>query len=106
MNRPARRMPRGRQTIRKSGSVSDLLGPTSRLIKLWTAESKPNTIMAELEHAYFAALEAVDRIEERSRTNATGGKLTPEGAKADTLQFALSDLMPGLLPRPPNYQQG
>ena len=89
-NRPGPRMPRGRQTIRKSGSLSGFFGPASKRIKLWEFDAKPNTTLAELERAYFAALESVDRIEERSRRNAAG-TLTPDGAKADVLRFARSD---------------
>ena len=96
VNRSTHRMPRGRQTIRKGGSLLGFHGPVSRRIKLWTADSKPNTIIAELERAYFAALESVDRIEERIRRNAASGKLTPEGMKADVHQFALNDLLPAL----------
>ena len=97
MNREqSNQLPRGRQTIRKGGSLLGFHGPPSRRIKLWTSDPKSDTTLAQLEHAYFAALESVDRIEERSRRNAATGKLTPEGMKADVLQFAGSDLLPGL----------
>src|SRR5262245_29509787 len=94
-NRPAVR-PRGRQTIRRGGSLTGLHGPVSRAIKLWKSDTKPNTTLAKLERAYFVALESVDRIEERNRTNVASGKFTAEGVKADALQFALADLVPGL----------
>jgi hypothetical protein len=35
-------------------------------------------------------------MEERSRSSAASGRFTPEGVKADALQFALSDLVPNL----------
>src|SRR5262249_14178545 len=84
------------QTIRKSGSLSGFHGPASKPIKLWTFDAKPNSTVSELERAYFVALDSVDRIEECNRITAATGKLTPEGAKADALQFARSDLLPGL----------
>jgi hypothetical protein len=95
-NRPGPRMPRGRQTIRKGGSLLGFHGPISKRIRLWTFEGRSNSTVSELERAYFTALESVDRIEERIRRNATTGKLTPEGARADALQFARSELLPGL----------
>jgi hypothetical protein len=96
VNRPTQRMPRGRLTIRKGGSLLGYHGPVSRRIKLWTADPKPNTTVALLERAYFKALECVDRMEERREKNVAGGRLTEEGMKADALQFARNDLLPGL----------
>jgi len=96
VNRRTYQMPRGRQTIRRAGSLLGFHGPVSRRIKLWTSDPKPNTIIAQLERAYFAALETVDRMEERSRRNAASGRFTPEGMKADVQQFALNDLLPAL----------
>lgn len=95
-DRPAPRMPRGRQTIRKGGSLTGLHGPTSRRIRLWEFDARSNTVFARLEQAYFGALEAVDRLEAHSRSTAATGKLTPEGMKADALQFARSHLLPTL----------
>jgi chromosome segregation ATPase len=92
----SKKLPRGRQTIRKGGSLLGFHGPVSRRIKLWTIDSKPNTTVAQLERAYFAALESVDRFENRSRRNSASSKFTPEGMKADALQFAQNDLLPGL----------
>ena len=92
----SKKLPRGRQTIRRSGSLMGFHGPVSRRIKLWTTDSKPNTTLAQLESAYFAALATVDQMEELSRRNAASGKFTPEGMKADALQFALNDLLPEL----------
>ena len=89
-------MPKGRQTIRKGGSLTGLHGPASRPIKLWPFEPQPNTILAQLERAYFAGLDAVDRMEERTRSSATSGRFTPAGVKDDALKFALNDLVPSL----------
>ena len=89
-------MPRGRQTIRKNGSLTGLHGPTSRPIKLWTFDTKRNTTFTQLARAYFAALGSVDRIEERNRRNAASGKFTPEGLKDAALEFALGDVVRGL----------
>ena len=44
----------------------------------------------------MSGLDAVDRIEARTRSNAASGKLTSEGVKDDALKFALSDLVPSL----------
>jgi hypothetical protein len=57
-------------------------GPVSRPIKLWPFNSKP--------------LDAVDRVEARTRSNVTSGKFTSEGVKDDALKFALSELVPSL----------
>ena len=71
MNREqSNRLPRGRQTIRQGGSLLGFHGPPSRRIKLWTSDPKPNATLAQLERAYFAALDSVDRMEERGRRNA------------------------------------
>jgi hypothetical protein len=88
--------PRGRQTIRKGGSLTGANGPVSRPMKLWEFEPKPNTTLAKLEAAYMAGVEAVDRVEARARANATNGKFTPEGVKDDVLRFALNDIVPEL----------
>jgi hypothetical protein len=58
--------------------------------------TKPNTTLAMLETAYMSGLDAVDRIEARTRSNAASGKFTPEGVKDDTLKFALGDIVPVL----------
>lgn len=89
-------MPKGRTTIRKAGSLTGLHGPTSRPIKLWPFDAQPDTMLGKLERAYFAGLDAVDRIEERTRSNTATGKFTPAGVKDDALKFALSDLVPSL----------
>lgn len=90
------KMPKGRQTIRKGGSLTGLHGPVSRPIKLWPFNAKPNTMLARLETAYMTGLDAVDRIEERTRNNTTSGKFTPNGVKDDALKFALKELVPDL----------
>src|SRR5262245_46059574 len=89
-------MPRGRQTIRKGGSLTGLHGPASRPIRLWAFNAAPGSLIAQLEQTYFAGLQCVDRAEERTRTNVVNGKFTPEGARDDLLQFALRDLVPAL----------
>jgi hypothetical protein len=87
---------KGRNTIRKNGSVTGATGQTSRLIKRWRFDPKPNTMLARLEKAYLAGLDAVDRIEERTRSNTTSGKFTRDGARDDVLNHALNNLIPGL----------
>ena len=90
------KIPKGSLTIRKGGSLTGHHGPVSRPVKLWPFNSKPNTTLARLETAYMSGLDAVDRIEARTRSNAASGKFTPEGVKDDALKFAISDLVPSL----------
>jgi hypothetical protein len=66
------------------------------MIKRWRFNPEPNTLLARLEAAYMSGLDAVDRIEERTRSNKTSGKFTREGARDDVLNYALSSLIPGL----------
>lgn len=87
---------KGRLTSRKGGSLTGMHGPVSRPIRLWTFDAKPNTLLAQLERAYMSGLDAVDRIEARTRGNAASGKFTAEGVKDDALKFAISDLVPSL----------
>lgn len=87
---------KGRNTIRKGGSVTGATGQTSRIIKRWRFDPKPNTMLARLEAAYLSGLDAVDLIEERKRIASTDGKLTPDGVKDDALTFALKQLVPNL----------
>jgi hypothetical protein len=87
---------KGRNTIRKNGSVTGATGQTSRIIKRWRFNPEPNTLLARLEAAYLSGLDAVDRIEERTRSNAASGRFTREGVKDDALKFALNSLIPDL----------
>jgi hypothetical protein len=96
VGRLTQRMPRGRQTIRKTGSLLGFHGPVSRRIKLWTADATSDETVAALERAYFSALETVDRMEDRNQRNAASGRLTQEGMKADASQFVHNDLLPTL----------
>ena len=87
---------KGRNTIRKGGTLTGANGQTSRFIKRWRFDPKAGTLLARLEESYMNGLDAVDRIEERTRSNAANGKFTREGARDDALTFALSDLIPSL----------
>jgi hypothetical protein len=90
------KIPKGRTTIRKSGSLTGLHGQRSRAIRLWPFDAKPNTTFARLETAYMSGLNAVDQIEEHTRSTTASGRFTPQGVKDDALKFALSDLIPSL----------
>jgi hypothetical protein len=87
---------KGRNTIRKNGSATGATGHTSRIIKRWRFNPESNTQLARLEAAYMSALDAVDQIEARTRSNAASGKFTREGVKDDALKFALNNLVPEL----------
>ena len=87
---------KGRQTIRRAGSVTGLHGPVSTPIRYWTFDAKPNTTLDKLEQAYFMALGSVDRVEERTRSNAATGRFTAEGLKVAALEFVLSEAVPSL----------
>jgi hypothetical protein len=87
---------KGRNTIRRNGSATGATGQTSRIIKRWRSNAEPNTLLARLEAAYMAGLDAVDRIEERTQNNKTSGKFTREGARDDVLNHALNSLIPDL----------
>ena len=88
------KIPKGRTTIRKGGSLTGNHGPVSRPIKLWPFDTKPNSTLARLEAAYMSALEAVDQIEAHTRNSAASGKFTADGVKDDALEFAMSNLIP------------
>lgn len=90
------RIPKGRPTIRKGGSLTGMHGPVSRPIKLWPFDPKPNTAFARLEAAYMSGLNAVDQIEAHTRSSAASGRFTAEGVKDDALKFAMSNLVPVL----------
>jgi hypothetical protein len=88
---------KGRNTIRAGRFVTDAAtGQTSRMIKRWRFEPKPDTTLARLEVAYLSSLDAVDRVEARAASNKTGGKFTRDGARDDVLNFALNSLIPDL----------
>ena len=87
---------KGRNTIRKNGSVTGVTGQTSRMIKRWRFNPEPNTLLARLEAAYMSGLDAVDRIEVRAASNKTSGKFTREGSRDDVLNYALNSLIPDL----------
>jgi hypothetical protein len=87
---------KGRNTIRKNGSVTGATGQTSRMIKRWRFSPEPNTLLARLEAAYMSGLDAVDRIEVRAANNKTSGKFTREGSRDDVLNYALNSLIPDL----------
>ena len=85
-----------RNTIRKGGSVTGVGGQTSRMIKRWNYNNSKSALVARLEAAYWAGLESVDLVEERSRSNTTNGKFTREGAREDVLNYAMNTLIPSL----------
>src|SRR5262245_59389327 len=89
-------IPKGRPTIRKGGSLTGMHGPTSRAVRLWPFNSKPNTTLAQLETAYMSGLDTVDQIEARTRSGAASGRFTADGVKDDALKFAMSNLVPVL----------
>src|SRR5262245_3757063 len=90
------KLPKGRPTIRKGGSITGTHGPVSQLIKLWPFDPEPGTTLAHLEKAYMAGLDAVDRAEERMKSSTASGKFTSQGAKDDVLHFTLTHLVPSL----------
>lgn len=87
---------KGRNFIRKNGSVSGATGQTARLIKRWRFDAKPDTTLGRLEQVYMSGLDAVDRVEARAASNKTGGKFTRDGARDDVLHYALHSLIPDL----------
>lgn len=87
---------KGRNTIRKGGTVTGANGQASRPIKRWRFDPEPNTTLARLETAYMAGIDSMDRVEDRAQRNKTGGKLTREGSRDDVLHYALNELIPEL----------
>jgi hypothetical protein len=85
-------MPKGRQTIRKSGGA--IGGRDNRRTRLWEFEAAPGTTMAKLESAYLASFNEVDAVAERKASAAASGKFTPQGVAEDALQFALNNTVP------------
>jgi hypothetical protein len=87
---------KGRNTIRKNGSVTGATGQTSRMIKRLNSNTSKSALVAQLEAAYWVGLQSVDLVEERSRANRTNGKFTREGARDNVLNYALHELVPNL----------
>ena len=60
MTMPSQRSktPKGR-TIRKAGSLTGNFGPVSRPTRLWQFDPEPGTLLARLQDAYMAGLDAV-----------------------------------------------
>jgi hypothetical protein len=79
----------GRTTIRKGGLVTE----GAKFIKQWRFEASENSALAGLERAYFAALETVDKVEERTRTTKASGKFTADGVVQDVRGYITSDLV-------------
>jgi len=77
------KLPKGRLTIRRNGSLTGDHGPRSTAIRLWNFDAKPESTLAKLEAAYLAGLAAVDRVEERKKVTAASGKYTPAGVNDD-----------------------
>jgi hypothetical protein len=57
--------PRGRQTIRRSGSLTGTHGPVSRAIRLWEFDAKPGTLLARLKVPQHRSLAPRHRDRER-----------------------------------------
>jgi hypothetical protein len=78
---------KGRRTIRrpKPGDSSS----TVNHVGLWDLQPKVGSTLARLEKIYLTALDSVDKVEARKTESAKSGRFTPEGLKADTLQFAV-----------------
>ena len=72
----------------QSGSLTGLHGQRSRAIRLWPFDAKPNTTFARLETAYMSGLNAVDQIEEHTRSTTASGRFTPQGVK-DAFAFLI-----------------
>jgi hypothetical protein len=80
-------MPKGRQTIRKSGG---------RRTRLWELAGSKNPTIRRLEAEYLAGLDAMDRAEARHAANKADSRFTPDGVRDDLLKFVLSDAVPVL----------
>jgi hypothetical protein len=81
------KIPKGRPTIRKGGSLTGMHGPVSRPVKLWPFNPKPNTTLAMLEAAYLSGLDAVDQIEARTRSSAASGRFTAFATRGNREEF-------------------
>lgn len=86
--------PLGRLTIRKTTDLNNQ--STSKIIGLWSLETKPGSTLERLQKAYLTGIESLDAIETKAREHASSGRYTPEGAKQATLQTALSGAVPSL----------
>jgi hypothetical protein len=80
-------MPKGRQTIRKSGG---------RRTRLWELGDSKNSTVKQLEAAYLVGLGAMDRVETRHAANKADSRFTPDGVRDDLLKFVLNDAVPTL----------
>jgi hypothetical protein len=90
--------PKGRMTIRKSGSTfaaTDPMKPSAarenRRVRLWDMDPAPGSMIAKLEqNAYLASLAAIDAVEEYKATTAKSGKFTEQGLADATRNFVLN----------------
>jgi hypothetical protein len=80
-------MPKGRQTIRKSGG---------RRTRLWELGDSKNSTVKQLEAAYLVGLGAMDRVEARHAANKADSRFTPDGVRDDLRKFVLSGAVPAL----------
>jgi hypothetical protein len=80
-------MPKGRQTIRKSGG---------RRTRLWELSGSTNPTVQRIEAAYLEGLNVWDRAEARHATIKADTRFTPDGVRDDLLKFVLSDAVPAL----------
>ncbi|MBR1156581.1 hypothetical protein [Bradyrhizobium sp. JYMT SZCCT0428] len=81
----------GRRTIRKPAPGQPA---TSGHVGLWDLAPKAGSTAHRLQQIYVSALSSVDAIEARKAEAARSGKFTPDGLKADALQFAAQQLSP------------
>jgi hypothetical protein len=82
---------KGRRTIRKAPPGQNATGS---YVGLWDIQGKPGSTVHRLEQVYLAALNGVDSIEARKAEALKSGRFTPDGARADALQFAAQQLSP------------
>jgi hypothetical protein len=81
----------GRRTIRKAPPGGKSEGP---VVGLWDLQTRPGTRADALKAVYLSALNSVDAIENRKAEGAKSGRLTPDGIRADALQFGAQSLAP------------
>jgi hypothetical protein len=82
---------KGRRTIRKAPPGQNATGS---YVGLWDIQGKPGSTVKRLEQVYLSALNGVDSIEARKAEALKSGRFTPDGARADALQFAAQQLSP------------